>query len=92
MGSKHTRMSKPENLPQVVADAASGGAKVAGVGVAAAASWGLQDWSHFAAILSALVAIIGGVIYSIKMLVEIYWLNRIRSKEAERLEKESQHE
>lgn len=64
--------------------------KLFGIGLGAIGAWTLQDWSLVVAIASGLVAAVSGVIYSIKMLIEIYWLNRIRRTEANRLEKESQ--
>lgn len=73
---------------ELAASAASGAYKVGGTVTLAAAAWGLQDWSHAAAIISAIVAAIAGVIYSIKMLIEIYWTIRIRRIEAAKLEKE----
>lgn len=64
--------------------------KLFGIGLGAIGAWTLQDWSLVVAIASGLVAVVSGIIYSIKMLIEIYWLNRIRRTEAKRLERESQ--
>ncbi len=79
---------KEETVVRAASDAASGAAKLAGIAAAAGGAWGLQEWSHFAAIASALVAIIGGIVYSIKMVIEIRWINRVRALEVRRLEKE----
>lgn len=64
----------------------AGMAKLLGIGGAAGGAWALQDTAQLVAICSGLVAIISGLIYSVKMVLEIYWLNRIKSREAERLE------
>lgn len=68
-----------------VDQAASGAYKLGGLGVLAAGAWGLQEWSHAAAIASATVAAVAGIVYIFKMAVEIYWTIRLKRVELRRL-------
>lgn len=75
------------NNSDLATSAANGAYKVGATVALAGAAWSLQDWSHAAAIASAVVAAIAGVIYSVKMLIEIYWTVRLKKAEANRLER-----
>lgn len=87
MGSSDPRMNTLD-AAKAASDAASGAAKIAGVGSLATVAHFLEASAPVWASMSAIVAILGGVIYSIKMVIEMYWINRIKRQEAARLEKE----
>lgn len=76
-------------VADAAASAASGAAKVGGTMALAAAAWGLQDWSHAASIASASIAALAGVVYTVKMVVEMYWIIKLRKQEVKRLEHEN---
>jgi len=80
---------RTDTAAQHAASAASAAYKLGGVGAAAAGAWTLQEWSHLAAIASAVVAAVAGVIYSAKMLIEIYWTVRLKRAELAHMEKDS---